>query len=191
MAFVTTTEVQVLLQLGASEHEDLIDALIPIVKQDIVDYCNNDFVNARVYVHGSNISFTAIDGESAAYISDTDEQFTDALFYDACDILIEDSYLNDGHKKVATAAAGTLTLASGETLIDEDSDRSPTILLVEWPEPLKLIAAKMINFNLQKQGVKGLKSFGLADYSETYAGEGGYPPGLLKELQKYRRMEKR
>jgi hypothetical protein len=46
MAVITQDEVKTLLQITDSSKDDLIDALIPIIEDDIREYCNQNFQDA-------------------------------------------------------------------------------------------------------------------------------------------------
>lgn len=184
MPVLTSANCKTLLQITGSGYDTVIAALIPVVQDDIVQYCKNRFLNGRVYVSGSGIAFTNSDPDT---ITDSDSQFVTAHFTDGMDIYVENSYNNDGIYEVDTVAAGTLTLASGESLTAEDTgERIITIIKVKFPDALQMTASKMVYWNMKKQGIRGLKSFSLGDYSESYDADGGYPKGLLAELNRYR-----
>jgi hypothetical protein len=186
MPIATKTEIKTLLQISGSAYDTLIDALIPAVQDFIVQYCNNNFINKNIYLNGSSISFIH-NAETADTIMDEDENFVEALFADGMDILVEGSYNNDGMYLVGTVAAGTLTLDTGETLVTEDEGTAIRITRVVFPKALKLPFSKLIQFDLAKRD-KSITSFRLGDYSESYAGDGDYPPGLLKSLVFFRKL---
>jgi hypothetical protein len=54
-----------------------------------------------------------------------------------------------------------------------------------------MIFAKMINFNLQKNSIEGVKSQSLGDYSVTYVDVGGndYPVSVVGGLRAFRRLK--
>lgn len=186
MPIATVSEIKTLLQISVSTYDTLIAALIPPVQVFIVNFCNNNFINPNIYLTGSSISFTH-NALTADVISDADENFVEALFADGMDILVEGSYNNDGMYLVGTVAAGSLTLDTTETLVTEDEGVNVRITRIVFPKALKLPFSKLIQFDLSKRD-KSLKSFRLGDYSESYAGDGDYPPGLLKSLIQFRRM---
>jgi hypothetical protein len=47
-AVITTDEVKIFLQITDTSKDDLIDALIPIVQDNIIEYCNDDFTTNSV-----------------------------------------------------------------------------------------------------------------------------------------------
>jgi len=185
MAIITSTIVKTLLQISGTTYDTVIAELIPRVQNFVVEYCQNRFHNGNVYITGSTIVFVDSDPDT---ITDSDEGFLDAKFPAASiDIDVAGSYYgNNGIYAVDTVVAGTMTLASGESLIAEDAGEGITITLVQFPKGIHLVVADMINFKMNKK--RGLKNWRLADYSETTIGEGGYPKQLLKELASFRKF---
>jgi hypothetical protein len=189
MAILTYAEAKQFLQISGTDNDTLISALIPVVQSEIIEITNNHFLNLEVYTVSAGISFTAKAGATAAFIEDTAAAFV-ADFFAAGHILVDGSKHNDGIWLAGTVAAGKLTLSTLEDqIVTEAAGETIGIYTVKFPTALKLTAAKMIGVNLVKNGVKGITSFSLGDYSESYSGEGGYPAGVLNELKKYRRVK--
>lgn len=185
MAIITRTKVKTLLQLSGTTYDTLIDELIPIFQNWIVEYLHNYFLT-NIYLSGATIAFVD-NGEDPDTITDSDEGFVDAGFVDSIDIYVSGSADNDGIYAVDTVAAGTLTLASGEELIDEDAGEGVTITRVKFPKAMWMAVALCIKFDMSKRD-PSLKSWHLADYGETYEGMGDYPPGLLKRFTLWKRF---
>ena len=187
MPIVTRDEVKELMQIKNSDLDVEIQAYIPIVQQFILDYCNNLFLNGSVYYYSSGIAFVN-GGDSVDTITDSNSGFVDAFFHANMDLYIDNSYNNCFHVFVESIVAGTLTLSKYDSLVNEAAgNRTIYLVKAEFSASLKMTAAKMINFNLQKVNNEGIKSKSLADWSETYLGEGGYPKKLLQQLEPFRK----
>ena len=180
--------VRQLLQITSTSTDALIAELLPVVQRQIVDYCNNRFLNWRVWLTSSDFVFA---NASPATITDPNSGFVDAHFHDDMDIFVTGSYNNDGFYEVNTVTAGTLTLKSSETLIAEDEDNAVTIYKVDWPQSLKMTFAKMVNYNIQKDALTGIESQRLGDYSVQYTNVGGadYPSGIVNGLKPFKKLK--
>lgn len=164
------TKTLLLIPEATTTYDSLITTLIPIVQKLIVKYCRNSFLNPNFQYQANTIAFVAVDGETAAKITDSQSQFVEADFV-AGDYKIRWSKYNDKIVNVETVAAGTLTLASGETLVTEAAENSPMLTKVEFPEEIQLPTAHLINHYMNKQG-RGVKSESLpGGYSVTYKDE--------------------
>lgn len=180
----TRSEIKTLLQISDSTKDTLIDALIPIVQDEIVEYCGNHFektivmVNGQNYDAGETVSFDS----TAKTINDSEN---DMPFISGHDVYVSGSRYNDGHYSIVTASTGTLIVS--ESLIDEAEGANVTIKLVIWPKALKMIVADMIQYKING------KDAGVT--SETVSGAmglsfsqeiGSYPQSLLNGLNKFR-----
>jgi hypothetical protein len=175
---VTTQEVIDLARLSSDATDrNAIDSMIPVVERFIINYTKNHFIVDDVYIYASTIAFVA---GSPATITDSDSGFVTAKFYDEMDISVRNSYNNNGLYRVSTVAAGTLTLHDSESLTTEAATTPyVTIFAVEFPEDVKMMAAKMVFHNMLTMN----------DFAEVGFGENsGYPAEILKELQYYRKL---
>lgn len=184
----TRAEIKKLLQITDNSSDATIDALIPVIRADIVRYTNNHFTNPDVWINSGNISFT---NATPPTINDSDSNFVTQYFHSNMDIWVAGSYYNDGLYHVDTAAAGTLTLGRYESLSSEDLSAATEIYKVIWPNELKLTMARMINFNLQKSSLKNVKSESIGGYSISYGdiGNSGYPKFIENDLNRFRRLK--
>jgi len=174
MAVVTLAEVKTLKQITVSTYDTLITTLIPIVQNEINDICHNYFLSSSVEYEADTIAFLDTDPDT---ITDSAELFVDSNFADGMEIYVSGSINNDGYYTVDTAAAGTLTLASANTLIAEAAGETITINRVIWPQALKLVSANMIWQQVSRGQNPGFKSERLGDYSytlDTGSGSGGF-----------------
>ena len=112
----TVDEIKDLLQITVTTFDDLISMLIPILTDEIVEYCNNDFVvyndfETEEYFESETISFQKLQ----AKILDSASLFDDLNVIEGGNIKIEGSYYNDGYFTVKTKSA-SITLRSSNRL---------------------------------------------------------------------------
>lgn len=196
MPIISTATVKSLVGISDSTYDTQIGVLIPVIQEWLIEHLNNRFLDTAVQMESSTLTFVAVDGETAAKITDSQSLFVqdgDVLtyFYSGMDLDVRGSYRNDKIIAVETVEDGTLTLASGETLVSEDAEDDNTFVLltrVNWPTGIQRPTARLILYDL-KQKNPSLKSKSLADYSETYMGEGDYPPDLLKAFRPWKKMK--
>ena len=192
MPIITKEQAKSLVGITASTYDTQIAALIPVMQDWIVEYLNNKFLDNTVRMGSSNLTFV---DDTPATITDSSSLFIEngdnkTYFYDGMDLEIHGTYRNDKIVEIDTVAAGTLTLASGETLVDEDAEDDNTYVLltrINWPTGIQRPFARLLLFDLKMKN-PALKSRSLADYTETYAGEGDYPPDLLKAFTSWKKM---
>jgi len=169
-SIITQAEAKSLLQITSTTYDTLITTLIPIVQKYVIRICRNSFLNTNFQYSSNTIAFVAIDDDTPAKITDSDSQFVESDFV-AGDYKIRWSKYNDKIVTVDTVEAGTLTLASGETLVTEAAENAVTITKVEFPEDIKLPVAQLINYHITKSG-KLVKSESLpGGYSVTFKDE--------------------
>ena len=185
----TVTEIKTLLQISGSTYDTLIGSMVVPTQDWLVNHLKNAFLDSHIWYTASTIAFTA------STITDSESKFVESDFV-AGDYLIEGSKYQQSENRgrivgVSTVAAGTLTLNStyytAYPLIAETAENSVTLTRVCFPNGLKLPFARLIQFDMSTRD-KSLTSRSLADYSESYAGEGDYPPGLLRKLAPWKRV---
>jgi hypothetical protein len=188
---ITTAEAIEIGSIPAAK-SSTVTTLIPIIQDTILSHCRNHFINWDVFLasgdyefDGDNLTISETSGQDATF---TTEYFpTDGPF----DVAIRGSYLNDDQVwEVTSRTATVLTLSSGQDLLTEDTDRSVTVFLVQFPKAVKMIAAMMASWAVREYAMSGVEQFSLADWSVTLAsgdaGPGGWPVGLLKQLNRWR-----
>lgn len=146
----------------------LYTALIPMAQARIVQYTRNHFLATIVTLRNNTISFT---NASPPVISDSAEGFLTALFASNTDIFVRGSKLNDGHYHVATAAAGSLTLATTDALETEVAEEYVRITRVRWPIDIKPATAELIKFYATRDGKLVNQESLPGGYSATFKGE--------------------
>lgn len=195
MALMTTAEVKAILGITASTYDTQIATFIPFVEDDLIDYLNNSFPDGYVFREsGSALAFVR-DTSTADFITDTDAEFVEKGFLDDMDIFVQGGGANEGLYNVTAASTGTLILGTIGILIDQDQDDTSDdnaignirISRVNWPNALKLPAAKMVWYLIDNARPNDAISERLDDYAITYAGGHAYPTRVLDSLAQYRR----
>jgi hypothetical protein len=203
MIFDSVQDVKDILGLTGTTYDEQIEIYMPVVQDDICDYLNNYFEDPIIYKQ-SAAAFEFVRGTtgttdvSADYITDTNADFSTAGFTTdrEFDICVRGGGGNAGIHHVAsmTTAGGKMTLDSTGVLVDLDMDNSyqspgaVRISLVNWPKPIRLIAAQMIWYLIKRIKETDVQSERIDDYSITYAGSNAYPTRVLSGLAKYRQV---
>jgi hypothetical protein len=186
MAILTLAEAKAFLKITDTDadRDAQITAFIPAVEDDIAAICNTRFRNTSVSFSGD----ITITGVSTTYtLTCSDGGISDVAFAVGDYIDLEDSDRNDGYYTIATLADTAVTMT--EALITED-EKVLVFYLIQWPEAVRMIAARMIAYQLDMIGSAGISSEHILDYSYT-RGEGtdlGYPVPIIKALQRFGHM---
>lgn len=187
MPLITSVEVKDLLQISVRTYDELIDTLLPIVRDFVVyDLLQNTFKKRDVYIHSNTISFVPADKK----IQDSASQFLLNKFTSGIDIIVEGSLSNDGLYEVKLAEAGALTLDFknhvGGVLITEAAFESVRITRIQYPPGLKIPVSQLFQHLISKDQLKGVQSESLGDYAVTYLDD--LPKTLTSKFQKYKRL---
>lgn len=192
MAIVTATEVTVYTDISASAGTITTSGLIPIVQERINWICNNYFTVDKVYYQGS------VDYSASADTITAGTNLEELGFLTGDEFYLYGSYRNDGYYTAETVSAETITIASTESVIEEQpSGASVLISLVDWPEAIKYIAAQMVKYDYDDRASVNpdASSETLGPHSITYntgnstsstAGAWGYPKTLIDSLAPYK-----
>jgi hypothetical protein len=135
-----------------------------------------------------SVTFNATDGTVIA----TSGDYSSVNFLAGDDIMIYNSYRNDGYFTLDSVSGSTLTVISSQSVIDELSGQSVLISVVKWPGDVKYAAAQMIAYDYDVRGKKSadIKSHSLGPFSETFTtgeeDECGYPRKITAALDHYR-----
>jgi hypothetical protein len=182
----TRTQIKTLLQITDTSKDSLIDELLPIVQDEILDYCNSHFAGAAKttenldYCAGDTVTFTA----ATKTITDSAGGMP---FIAGQNIYITGSYYNNGHYTVVTATSDYITVS--EAVINETAGAPVDILLVNFPKALIMIMTDMVGYKLsgKENGVTSESISGAI--STNYAAEiGSYPETIFKGLNKFRKV---
>jgi len=185
------TEVKSFLNITSTTYDTQIDALIPIVLEDINLYCKNYFIKSTAYFWDNGWTLSTA---SEITNSDTGDIFTEQ-FIDGDTIIIRGSKWNDDYYTIASVESTKITV--NESLNAESTDSNITIFRVDFFKDLPYICSNMIGYNLfarNQAGNKGVTSESIGDYSVSYgtgsgnvaAGSNAYPRSVISGLNKYR-----
>lgn len=186
---LTVDECKLLLGIAESDKskDPQISAQLPIVQQQIIDYCRNYFVDKLIYESGTP-TFTPATTTAQPKIQIAGVDWDDTGFRAKDDIVVCGSLLNDKLFTIDSITDDTLTLIASDKLKAESGELSCYIFKVNFPEPLKITASKMIKFNLDGGGMYPIESEKIGNYSVSYAvgGEMSYPSTIVAELRRYK-----
>jgi hypothetical protein len=183
MAILTLAEAKAFLKITDTDadRDAQISAFIPAVEDDIAAICNTRFRNTSVSFSGD----IAITGVGSTYtLTCSDGGISDIAFAVGDYIDLEGSERNDGYYTIATLA--DIAVTTTEALVTE-AEASLEFYLVQWPHAVRMIAARMIAYQLDMIGSAGVTSERILDYSYT-RGDGtdlGYPLPIIKALQRF------
>ncbi len=187
MPLITLEQVKGVLQLtNDNTFDETIELLIPFIQDRVVySICNNTFKNPYVYVYASTISFDT----SADQILDSDSNFVENDFVTDSDIIVQNSKYNNGIYEVSAVAVGALTLSFEHSvhnaLTEETADNTVLVQRIEFPPSLVVPTAMLINYFLQKDSIKGVKSERVLSYAVTYVE--GIPKSIKQMFNQYRK----
>jgi hypothetical protein len=186
MSLITATAVTQYSNITLSVQSILDGKYIQAVQNKIMMITNNTFT-LDLYVQGS-MTFSATNRTVIA----SGTKFSDNNFLAGDMIYIYNSYRNDSYYEVASVSDYTLTLASGESVVDELSGQSILISVARWPLDVQRVAAQMIQYDADVRPTQtaNVRSHSLGPFSETFtAGDEdqfGYPRRITDQLIPYR-----
>ncbi len=187
---ITLDEVKTILQIDVDTNDSLINMFIPLVEQDIVDYCKNDFIDEEFDFFSSN-DITFVNSDNS--INLTNISTKKIVANDS--IRVYKSFRNNQVFTVSSVSTNKIIVNSIDTIQDEDESETVYITKVKYPIPLKFVAAKMINYQLTTntdEFTPGMKSEKIDDYTITLEDTiQGYPLSYMVALQRYRHLFKK
>jgi hypothetical protein len=192
----TKQEIKTLLNLTSMAQEEQLDQLIPVIEDDIRQYCNNGFQDRHVFISSGLISFTSPDTITID-IATNGVGFVASQFKDGQTVQVQGSFNNNGFFDVETVTSTVMTLYAQakrpyfQTLVTEGYTVYPRNIFIEkvvYPPALKNIMAQMINYKLASHDY-GVQSETVSRYSVTYNTEyaNGYPKTIMSSLNRWRR----
>jgi hypothetical protein len=172
--------------ISASAGTITASGLIPIVQERITMMTNNFFLTDlclqdQVTFNGTARTIIAASGD-----------YDSVNFLAGDDIMVYNSYRNDGYFTLDSVSGSTLTVISGQTVVGELSCRSVLISIVKWPVAVKQTAALMIqyDYDVRPKASANLKSHTLGPFSETFSSgeedQMGYPRKITDALIPFR-----
>lgn len=186
MALLSATECTVYSSISASAGTITASGLIPIVQERITMMTNNFFLT-DLYLQ-DQVTFNG----TARTIIASSGDYDSVNFLAGDDIMVYNSYRNDGYFTLDSVSGSTLTVISGQTVVGELSARSVMISVVKWPVAVKQTAALMIayDYDVRPKASANLKSHSLGPFSETFSSgeedQFGYPRKITDALIPFR-----
>ena len=187
MALLTVTEVKAILNITVSTWDTQLGILLPFVQDQVVfSLTQNTFSHPDIRMLSTTLTFS----NSAGTIVDSNAQFLISKFKGVQDILVSGSLYNNELLETSAITAGTMTLnfanLVNQTLKDEVAGQIVTIKAVQFPRNLKLTTARWINYLIQKDNLKGIKSESVMSYSVTFLNE--MPKSIKDEYASYKKL---
>ena len=193
MPLITLNEAKTLLQINTTTYDSLILMLIPIIENEIIEYCNNEFIGTYEATQGilpivymySNTMYFDIDDNS---LNDDTEDFTTKKFKANDVIRVYNSLHNDRMYTVSSIATHKIILDSINIVNDEAAGNTLVIARVDFPQKLKFTAARMIKWGMQKYGFFKQEKFDDYSYTRDEKLINGYPDSIISGLNDNRSL---
>jgi len=181
---ITLQECKTLLNITNSIKDNQISMLLPIIEDEIREYCNNKFLDSSSQYSSNTIEFD----KSTNSIIDLYGNFTSS-FYIGMQLDVFGSRTNDGIYQIKSLSDTNIQLESGYTVNNEDETIEIVLSKIDYPKLLKLIAAQMIDY--QTNGKKDIEQETFSRYQVTYNTQSNtlaYPNSIIKSLNKFRKV---
>jgi hypothetical protein len=191
MAIVTATQVSLWTSISASAATIISKEYIPIVQERICIITNNYFTVDALSLEATvlfNATARSITLDGSIYWENYGFQAND-------DILIYQSWRNDGVKTIVSITSAILTLTSACSCVNErfNNNLGPAVYfsVIKWPKDLQSIACEMIYFDndIRPKNNPTVRSHSLGPFSESFTtgeNEFGYPADILNKLVPYK-----
>lgn len=190
MALLTLAEYKLIFGITDTDatRDARINAYLPMIEAEIVNHCNNEFLNSDVTFSGSIVAtvssgpvYTLVcsaGGISAAGFSSGDQ------------IKLSGTVRNDGRLTTTTISDTVITV--NDILVAESAVESK-VTLIQYPAGLKMYAARMVAYQLAHGNDAGIQSETIKSYSYSRAAGGlsdaGYPLEILSGLDRWRNIK--
>jgi hypothetical protein len=193
MPLINLNQAKTLLQINVSTYDTLINMLIPIIENEIVEYCNNEFIATyeslngimpTVYMYSNTMYFTTLDNS----LNDDTEDFTTKNFKTGDVLRVYNSLHNDRMYTIISIATHKIILDSINIVNDESSGNTFVVARVDFPETLKFTASRMIKWGMQKYGFFKQEKFDDYSYTRDEKLVKGYPESIISGLNDYRSL---
>jgi hypothetical protein len=186
MALLTLAEYKTIFGISDTDatRDARINAYLPMIESEIVNYCNNEFLNRDIAFSGSFVPTVAA---GPVYTLVCALGGISAIGFSAGDqIKLDGTVRNDG-RLTTTVIADTVVTISDALVTESAVDAK--ITLIQYPAGLKMYAARMVAYQLAHGNDAGIQSESIKSYSYSRASGGssdaGYPEEILKGLDKW------
>ena len=184
----TVSTVKTLLNITDSSYDTRIAMLLPMVENDLIEYCNNAFLNTGVVFSG-DIELKVAAGPVYTMECDDGGYSTSGLAIDDI-VYLTGSTRNDHYFTIDNLTDTVITV---DEKIYAEAETGLTLTLVEFPTELQMYVAQMIWHKLDAIKSAGMQSENIKSYSYTRASGGasdaGYPQEILRGLEKWKRIK--
>lgn len=174
-----------------NENDEYINALIPQVQADLIEYLNNNFGDVQTRYSSPALKFVS----SGPYITDSDANLSSEGFSTGMDIYVDGTERNRGAYSISSFQSSRIKLSTNDSVLAEESTKVyggviPRITRIKWPIGIKNIVAQIIWFNIDQAKSANVKSKSIGPTSITYTGlgSGAYPDHIYRALAKYRNV---
>lgn len=178
----TLAEIKTLLGISDTTKDAQITALIPLVEDDLLTYCNNTF-ESKIATWGGSLTPT----QAGTVYTFVGVGFSDSLIVSGDYIRVSGTLRNDGYYHVTNVTDTVITV---DTATINEPEVSAHIAAIEIPAALKIYFSKMIGWNLYNFKSGGMSSESIGNYSYSMkdggTGDAGYPADILKGLDRWR-----
>ena len=171
------------------DHDAEIEALLPIVQDDLVEYCDNLFLDPLISYYVSQLTYVKGDADT---VTDGQSLFVSKRFAAGMDVFIDSNNTNRGIYELATVAAGTLTFTTSSELVSMAYDDSSypssgaRIAMMNWPRPLKMVAARMVWYLISRNKPTGELSENIDGVQQAYDRTRSYPREIMQMADRYK-----
>jgi hypothetical protein len=185
MAILTINELVNYSNLSATDAASAA-VLISVVQERICMMTNNYFLTSL------DVQDAVTFNGSARTVVAKSLDYGARNFISGDDIMVYNSHRNDGYFTLDSVSTSTLTVISGQTVVDELSGASVLISVVKWPTAVKQTAALMVEYDYatRPKQAGNVKSHSLGPFSETFSSgdedQYGYPRKITDALIPYR-----
>ena len=182
----TLYDIKSVLGISDTVNDVRIQTLIPIVANELIEYCNNSFIGQMITFSGK----CTITANAGVYrVNCADGGMDGANFAIGDTIHLSGSTRDDGYLTIAAINANYFTIV--EPLTANATATPMTINITTFPMALKIYLAKMIGYQLFHANDSGITSESIGNYSYSRAQgttDSGYPAEILRGLDKWKNV---
>ena len=165
-----------------------ISAYLPMIEAEIVEYCNNEFLNKDITFSGAFVP--TVSAWPVYTLVCALGGISDVSFSSGDQFKLSGTVRNNG-RLTSTTFSDTVITVSDELVGEDEVDA--TITLIQYPAGLKMYAARMVAYQLAHGNDAGIISESIKSYSYSRANGGsadaGYPVEILRGLDRWRSVK--
>lgn len=179
MALLTLAEYKTIYGITDTDatRDARISAYIPLVEADIVQICNNEFLNTDITFSGSFVP-TVSAGPVYTLVC-SGGGISTAGFSSGDQFKLEGTKRND-NRLTSTTVTDTVITVSDELVAESAIDAA--ITLIQYPAGIRMYAARMIAYQMAHGDDAGIQSESIKSYSYSRASGGDSDAGYPQEI---------